>query len=364
MAKITLRNLGRLDLTIDDREFVVVTGSADSACSRIIRLIAGLEELSDGAILFDDKPVHELAAKDRDVALLSHDYAPYPRMSVRQNIALGLERRKFGENEIQKRLVAAAESLGLQEDLSRNADSLSPEKVRLVGLARVMVRQPRVYLFDKPFANLPPVVAARGRSEIVKLYQRSSATIIYATNDPVEALAFDARTVVLDQDVVQQDADAKTIYDSPANLFAAKFFGDPRMNLVDGVLKQERDGLAFSETGEGTISVPLPTEHVAAAGELIGKPVVLGFRPESIEIAASSGETNRSGSRFRALVERAEPRGSATDLYLRTGAHELICRSSRWAEEEGGGRRLQFEIRLGEAHLFDQASGLSVTRKQ
>ena len=364
MATITLRNLGRLDLTIHDREFVVLTGTADSDCSLIVRLIAGLEELSQGEILFDEKPVHQLAAKDRDIALLSQDYLPYPRMTVRQNIAIGLERRKFGENEIQKRLVAVTESLGLQDDLSRNANSLPLEKMRLVGLARTMVRQPRVYLFDKPFSDLSPVAAALGRAEITNLYQRSSATIVYATNNPGEALAFDARTVVLDRDVVQQDADAKTIYDRPANLFVAKFFGDPRMNLVDGVLEQDRDALAFSETGEGTIRVRLPAERAAEARELIGKPVVLGIRPESIEIAASSGETSRSVSNFRALVDRAEPKGSATDLYLRTGAHELICRSRRWAGEEGGGRRLQFEIRLEKVHLFDRASGLPVTRKQ
>jgi multiple sugar transport system ATP-binding protein len=358
MAKIILRNLGQLDLTIHDREFVVLTGPADSDCSRIVRSIAGLEEISTGEILFDDKPIQQLAPKDRDVAVLSHDYTPYPRMTVRQNIAIPLERRQFGKNEIEKRIAAAAETLGLQDDLSRSADSLSPEKLRLVGFARAMARQPRVYLFDRV------VTGSQERNEIVKLYQRSSATVIYATNDPVEALAFDTRTVVLDRDVVQQDADAKTIYENPANVFVAKFFGAPPMNLVDGVLKQEREGLIFSETGEGTISVCLPPERAADVAELAGKPVVLGFRPESIEIAASSGETNRSGSGFRALVDRAEPKGSATDLYLRTGAHDLICRSRRWAGEEGGGRRLQFEIRLGDAHLFDLASGLRVTRKQ
>jgi multiple sugar transport system ATP-binding protein len=364
MATITLRNLGQLNLTIHDREFVVLAGPADADCSRIIRLIAGLEQLSNGEILFDDTPIHQLAGKDRDVAFLSHDYTPYPRMTVRQNMALGLERRKFGEKEIEKRITAAAETLGLQEDLSRKADSLSPETIHLVGLARAMVRQPRVYLFGQPFADLPRAARARGRDELVKLYQRSSATIIYATSDPIEALAFDTRTVLLDRDAVQQDATAKAIYDNPINLFTAKFFGDPPMNLVGGVLKQERDAVIFSETGEGTITVRVPDESALEAREMIGKPVVLAIRPESIEIAALSGETNRSESGFRALVDRAEPKGSVTDLYLRTGAHDLICRSCRWAGEEGGGRRLQFEIRLGETHLFDPASGLRVTRKQ
>jgi len=135
------------------------------------------------------------------------------------------------------------------------------------------------------------------------------------------------------------------------------------MNLIDGTLKQERDALVFSETGEGTISVRLPAELAAEARELTGKAVVLGFRPEAIEITETP-ETNRLES-FRALVERAEPRGSATDLYLRTGAHDLICQSQRWGgEAERGGRRLQFQIRLGDTHLFDPASGLRVTRKQ
>jgi multiple sugar transport system ATP-binding protein len=222
-----------------------------------------------------------------------------------------------------------------------------------------MVRQPRVYLFDRPFANLGPLEASRGRAAIAALQQRSSATIIYATSDPAEALALGARTVVIAGGKVQQDADAQTVYDSPANLAVAKFFGEPPLNLVQGTVKWERDGLIFVEAGEGTIAVDLPDPRFDGAMDLAGKPVVLGFRPESVEIASSEG-SNRPAPGFRAVVERAEPRGAQTDLYLRTGAHELVCRTARW--EEGGGRRLQFAIDLAKASLFDAETGLRATR--
>jgi multiple sugar transport system ATP-binding protein len=222
-----------------------------------------------------------------------------------------------------------------------------------------MVLQPRIYLFDRPFAHLGPLEASRGRAAIAALQQRSSATIIYATSDPAEALSLGARTVVIAGGTVQQDADAQTVYDSPAHLTVAKFFGEPPMNLVQGTVKRERDGLVFVEAGEGTILVDLSGSRFDGAADLAGRAAVLGFRAESVEIAASEG-SNRPASGFRAVVERAEARGAQTDLYLRTGAHELICRTACW--EEGGGRRLQFAIDLAKASLFDAETGLPATR--
>jgi multiple sugar transport system ATP-binding protein len=211
-----------------------------------------------------------------------------------------------------------------------------------------------VYLFDNPFAGLESAGARRGRAEIMKLHQRSSATIVYATNDPAEALGFGERTVVLADGAIQQDGPAKNIYDAPANLAVAKFFGDPPMNLVAGTVKQERNALVFSEAGDGTIATPLPPDRYSIAQDFIGKPVVLGFHPEDVEIGAEGG--------FRALVERAENTGAGTDLSLQTGAHGLIARTLRW-DQEAGGHRIQFRVNLEKAHLFDPATGQRVTRE-
>src|ERR1041385_575795 len=258
MASITLKKVRgnaietALDLAVGDREFVVLTGSSGAA---IVRLIAGLEGVSEGEVLFDDRRINDVPPRDRDATFVAHDYAPYPGLTVFENLAIGLRRKNFADTEIKKRIASVAAALDLEAQLERKAESLSAEQRRLVALARAMVRQPKVYLFDEPFAGLEPTAARRGRAEIVKLYRRSSATIIYATTDPSEALALAERTVVLIDGVVQQDGRSQNIYDAPANLAVARFFGDPPMNLVDGTLKQERNALVFSKAGDGTISV-------------------------------------------------------------------------------------------------------------
>lgn len=367
MATVTLKNVARispaepdgLDLQVQDREFVVLAGPRDCGSSTILRMIAGLVEVPQGDILLDERRINDAAPFDRDIAFVSHDYAPYPRLSVHENLAFGLERRKFAKTEIEKRVHAVAEILGLREQLERKPPALSREERQLVALGRAMVLQPKVFLFDKPFSAMEPDGRMRGRAEIKKLHQRLPATMIYATDDPVDARAMGERTIVLDHGVVRQDAAAQTVYDEPADLFVARFAGSPPMNLVHGTLKQDRDSLLFSETGDGTIAIRLPMSRFTGANDFTGKPVVLGIRPEDVEIASPSG-AERSATGFRALVDRIEPRGAETDLYLQTGAHELICRSRRWVDQGEGGHRFQFEIDLEKAHLFDPVSGCRI----
>jgi multiple sugar transport system ATP-binding protein len=349
---------GGVDLQIQDREFVVLAGPPGCGNSTILRMIAGLVAVPQGDLLLDGRRINDVPPKDRDVAFVSHDYALYPGMSVYENLAIGLEWRKFAKAEIKKRILAAAEILGLQEQLDGRPPSLSAGERQLIALARAMVHQPKVFLFDEPFLALEPDVRRRGRAEIKKLHQRLPATMIYATHDPVEAMAMGERTVVFNEGMVRQDAKAQSIYDEPADLFVARFAGVPPMNLVQGTLKLDRDSLLFSEAGDGTIAIRLPMAQVAGAKEFFGKPIVLGIRPEDIEIALASNGVRHSFTIFRALVDRVELRGAETDLCLQTGAHELICRSRRWVDQaEGGGHRFQFEINLGRAHLFDAASG-------
>ena len=358
MASVTLKAENGLNLTIKDREFVVLAGPGTSA---ITRAIAGLDGVSKSEISFDDRRIDALAPKDRDVAFLNRDYTPYPTLSVFDNLAIGLRRRNFAEPEIKKRIAAVAAALGLEAELKADVKTLSPEQRQFVGLARAMVRQPKVYLFDEPFAALHPQEPSRGRGEIVKLHQRSSATIIYATSVAAEAMAFGERTVVILDGAIQQDDLAQNIYDAPANLAVARFFGDPAMNLVAGQVKEDRNGLVFSESGDGSIAIQLAADRFGGAREFLGKPVLLGVRPEGVEIQGPIGSGIEGGPGFRALVERAEQRGSGTDLYLQTGAHALIARSLSPGPQAQSGQRLQFRIRMESAHLFDAESGRRVT---
>jgi multiple sugar transport system ATP-binding protein len=361
MAAVILRNLllgvDALNLEIGDREFVVLTGPVGCGNSTILLLIAGLEDARQGDIHLGERRLNDVSPKDRDVGLVAQDYAPYPDMSVDENLAFALKRKGFAETEIRKRVLAVAEILGLGEQLREKAHLLSRENRQLMALARAMVLQPKVFLFDNPFSTLGREAQMRGRAEIKKLHQRMPATMIYATDDPVEALALGERTVVLNQGSVQQDGPAQAVYDAPATLFVAGFVGSPPMNLVHGSLKQERDALVFSEAGDGTIAVRLTATRFTGGEAIIGKPIVLGIRPEDLDLAPSSTGAERSSSSFRALVDRVELRGGETDLHLRTGGHELICRSRRWVDQGDAGHRFQFEMNLEKAHLFDAVSG-------
>jgi multiple sugar transport system ATP-binding protein len=224
-----------------------------------------------------------------------------------------------------------------------------------------MVLQPKVFLFDEPFSTLEPMAQVAGRAEIKNLHQRLPATMIYATHDPMVAMALGGRIVVFANGVVQQDGDAQSVYDEPANLFVAGFLGNPGMNLIRGTLKQERDSLLFTEEGDGTIELRLPDSKLATAADSAGKAVVLGIRPEDIEVVALG--TERAAKGFRALVERVEWKGAEIDLHLQTGAHALVCRSRGGDRPGEGGYRAQFEMNLEKAHLFSAGSGALITRK-
>lgn len=363
MAAITLKKVplgaNALNLEIEDREFVVLTGPVGCGDSTILRMIAGFEGPPQGDIHLGERRINDVSPKDRDVALVAQAYAPYPDMSVHENLAFALKRRGFAATEITKRVFAVAEILGLQEQLRQKPHLLSSEERQLMALARAMVLQPKVFLFDHPFSTLGREAQTRGRAEIKKLHQRMPATMIYATHDPMEAMALGERTVVLDKGIVQQDGPARGVYDAPATLFIAGFVGSPPMNLVHGSLKQDRDALVFSEAGDGTIAVRLPATRFTAEA-FTSKPLILGIRPEDIDVTPSSTGGERSSSSFRALVERVELRGAEADIHLLTGAHELTCRSRRWVDQGEGGHRFQFEIKPEKAHLFDAVSGLRI----
>ena len=373
MANVSLRNLTRiypgkdgrdrtavnnLNLEIQAREFVVLTGPAHCGISSIVRMIAGLDDVSEGDVFIGDRRANDLLPKDRDVAMVSHDYAPYPRMSICENISFGLKRRKFPSAEIKKRVQAAAEIVGLEEVLESKPQSLSSAQRQCVALARAVALQPKVFLFDEPLANLEAKMRGEMRNQIAKLHQRLQATMIYATHDPIEAMALGGRIVVINEGAIQQDGTALSLYDEPANSFVAEFLG-PSFNLVQGTLKQDRDSLVFSERDDGTIEVRWPMSEFREARDLVGKPVLLGIRPEDITAAQSSKAEGSSGS-FPAIVELVEVIGAEENIHLQTGAHRLVCRTGRSVDQREVGHRLQFELNVQKVCLFDPISRLRV----
>ncbi|MEI8343095.1 MAG: ATP-binding cassette domain-containing protein, partial [Verrucomicrobiota bacterium] len=330
------------------------------------RMVAGLEEISSGDIHITGRRVNDVPPKDRDIAMVFQNYALYPHMSVFQNMAFGLKLRKFPKPEIQKRVVQAAEILGLQQLLDRKPKELSGGQRQRVAVGRAIVRQPKVFLFDEPLSNLDAKMRIQMRAEIIKLHQRLQATMIYVTHDQVEAMTMGTRIVVMDavmnpetglkEGVVQQvDAPLK-LYNEPVNLFVAGFLGSPPMNFINGTLRKEEERLIFKEMPGGTLEFKLNARPEAEA--FVGKAVVLGVRPEHCDFVPESTPTG--GNLFQAVVEIVEPMGAETYLYLQTGAHTMISRSHETIDQSLAGHRLPFQIAVERVHLFDSATGLRI----
>ena len=372
MAKVSLKNVSKiypgekggeinavkdLSLEIADREFVVLAGPSGCGKSTVLRMIAGLEEISKGDIYIGEKRVNGVAPKDRDIAMVFQNYALYPHMSVYDNLAFGLKLRKFSKPEIKKRVVDAASILGIESLLDRKPKALSGAQQQRVAVGRAIVRQPKVYLFDEPLFNLDPKMRVQMRTEIIKLHQRLQATMIYVTHDQIEAMTMGDRIAVMNDGRVQQIDAPLVLYNEPVNLFVAGFLGSPPMNFISGTLKEDGDKLRFREDEGGTIEVAFAAADRPAAREFVGQNIILGIRPENLDVATlSRKEGKAAGTGFPAIVDIVEPVGAETDLYLQTGAHTLVCRSQSAFDRGEAGRRLQFEMNLAKAHLFDPVS--------
>ena len=371
MAKVTVKGVSKIypgekgrdvvavdnvNLDIQDREFVVLVGPSGCGKSTTLRMIAGLEEISRGEIYIDDRLVNNVPPKDRDIAMVFQNYALYPHMSVYDNLAFGLKLRKYPKTEIRKRVGDAAGILGIEELLDRKPKALSGGQRQRVAVGRAIVRQPKVFLFDEPLSNLDAKMRVQMRAEITKLHQRLQATMIYVTHDQIEAMTMGDRIVVMHKGVVQQTDTPLKLYNEPLNVFVAGFLGSPPMNFVTGTLELEGDSLVFVEIKGGTIRVRLSAKDRPRAKELVGKPALLGIRPEDIELAQFSSPEGVKGT-FPAIVDMVEPMGPETNLYLQTGAQTVVCRSQRPLDHREVGHRLEFEMNLAKAQLFDPESG-------
>jgi multiple sugar transport system ATP-binding protein len=343
-----------VSLEVADREFLVLVGPSGCGKSTTLRMIAGLEEISRGDIFIGDRRVNDLAPKDRDIAMVFQNYALYPHMTAYDNIAFGLKLRRYPKSEIKKRVMDAANVLGIEELLERKPKALSGGQRQRVAVGRAIVRQPKVFLFDEPLSNLDAKMRVQMRTEIAKLHQRLQATMIYVTHDQVEAMTMGDRIVVMNHGKVQQNDRPLKLYHEPANLFVAGFLGSPPMNIIRGTLKSERDAIVFREADGGTIEAKFSSKTHPNVQALVNRPLLFGIRPEDIELAQISRFTESVN--FPAIVDIVEPMGAETNLYLQTGAHTIVCRSQQSLDHRDAGRRQQFALNLTKTHFFDPES--------
>ena len=352
-----------VNIEIRHREFMILVGPSGCGKSTTLRMIAGLEEITSGAIYIDDRKVNDVAPKDRDIAMVFQNYALYPHMSVRENLAFGLKLRGFAREEINRRVQEAAKILGLLEPdnlLDRKPKALSGGQRQRVALGRAMVRQPKAFLFDEPLSNLDAKMRVEMRAEITRLHRRLQSTMIYVTHDQVEAMTMADRMVVMHLGRVQQIATPLEIYRHPANRFVAGFIGSPPMNFFHGSLVGAGDRLAFREKtppGSATpVQVVLPPESSRRFASHRDREIVLGIRPEHLGEATPEGPAG-----FEAIVDLVEPMGAETFLHVHTGGHSLVIRSSaeESAQAQAGSQR-KFRLDPDKACFFDPSSGAAL----
>lgn len=319
-------------------------------------MIAGLEKISSGQMSIGEKLINDLPPQERDVAMVFANDSLYPHMTMRENIAFGLKRRRFGKSEIKKRVEDAGNVLGIGQYLEKTPDECDLAVRQRVAIARGVARQPQVFLYDHALAKLEPSSRAELRNEIVKLHERLQTTTIVATADHREAMSMAETIVLIDQAGLQAIGTPRALYEQPENMVVARFFGDPPINFVQGELKLDRDALQFFEADGGTIQIDLSkVERFDIALPFVGKSIFLGVRPEDIEIASLSGAKAASSiANFRAIVERVEAFGPETDIYFSTGAHAGTCRSTGLLDRSEVGRRMEFVVNLEKVCLFDQ----------
>jgi multiple sugar transport system ATP-binding protein len=327
---------------------MVLLGPSGCGKTTTLRMIAGLESISSGLLSIDDRVVNNVPAKDRDIAMVFQSYALYPHMSVQDNLAFGLKRRSFPRAEIDRRVTAVADTLGLSGLLDRKPHALSGGQRQRVALGRAIVRDPKVFLFDEPLSNLDAALRVSTRGEIGKLHRRLGATMIYVTHDQVEAMTLGNRICIMNGGKVVQVGPPLEVYRQPANTFVAAFLGNPPMNLLPATATGENGGLSV-KLGEAVIELPAARCRPLAAGT----PVTVGIRPESI------ADRPRNGAAFAAIgaeIVQVELLGAETILAARAPGLDRDLMARVGADSElAVGAKCTLALDLSAVHLFDAA---------
>ena len=342
----------RLSLEIRDKEFVVLLGPSGCGKTTTLNMIAGLEELSEGDIHFDDQIVNFMPPHKRDVAMVFQSYALYPHKTVYENIAFGLRMRDYDRAEIDRRVRDAADRLEIGQLLERRPSQLSGGQRQRVALGRAMVRQPAVFLMDEPLSNLDATLRVSMRAEIKQLHKTMETTFVYVTHDQAEALTLADRIVVMNHGLVQQIGTADEIYEQPRNMFVASFLGTPPINYIAGTLEREDDAVWFRR---GSIAIKLPPDTARAVETHLGTEVILGIRPEDIDesMAPVNGET------LHGHVNFVLPIGSDQYLNMRIEEIQLFFRVGKEVHHEND-EDVALTINVNRLHLFDKTTQKSL----
>jgi len=344
-----VKAVNRVNLGVENKEFMVLVGPSGCGKSTTLRMVAGLEDISEGDIFIGNKKVNEVPAKDRDIAMVFQNYALYPHMTVFENMAFGLKLRHYPKQEIIQRVNDAADILGIKHLLNRKPKELSGGERQRVAVGRAIVRKPLVFLFDEPLSNLDAKLRVQMRAEIHKLHIRLQTTIIYVTHDQVEAMTMGDRIAVMKDGALQQIADPAGIYDQPTNKFVAGFIGSPPMNFMNGRIIKKNGRIYFDE---GKIQVKLVEDTHKAITPYIGKDVIFGIRSEDIYDKLFVSEAPPENI-VRANCEVYEPMGSEGYLYLNTGRHSFIARVGAH-DRPRVNEDMDLVFDMSKAHFFDK----------
>ncbi|MCZ8511642.1 sn-glycerol-3-phosphate ABC transporter ATP-binding protein UgpC [Paenibacillus filicis] len=343
------------NLEIEDKEFVVFVGPSGCGKSTTLRMIAGLEDISQGEIFINNVLVNDLPPKDRDIAMVFQNYALYPNMSVFENIAFGLRLRKQPKHEIEMSVKRASRVLEIEPFLERKPRELSGGQRQRVALGRAIVRNPQVFLMDEPLSNLDAKLRVQMRSEIVKLHKQLGVTTIYVTHDQTEAMTMGNRIVVMKDGIIQQVDSPEQIYNNPANSFVAGFIGSPPMNFIEGRLQESAGKLEF-HTNRFALDIPLRQSQELIAKKMANKNVVLGIRPEIISVEPTDPQASPNAV-IPGIHKLSELMGADRYLYLDIGTKtNLVVRTGPW-NVYGDDEKMTVAVDMHNALFFDRDSG-------
>ena len=364
MATVSLKGIKKIydnkvtavhdfNLEIADKEFIVLVGPSGCGKSTTLRMVAGLEDISEGDLLIDGKRMNDVEPKDRDIAMVFQNYALYPHMTVAENMAFALKLRKVPKEEIDKKVREAAEILDITQYLDRKPKALSGGQRQRVAIGRAIVRSPRVFLMDEPLSNLDAKLRNQMRAEIIKLRQRIDTTFIYVTHDQTEAMTLGDRIVIMKDGYIQQIGTPQEVFDHPANVFVAGFIGMPQMNFFEGQLVAD-GGTYAVQVMDAVMELSPEIQAQLKARNVPSKAVTLGIRPEHVSFAPEAGPHCLTGS-----VDVSEMMGSEIHLHVNAGGHDVVLRvptTDLASEQKGGfsyGDQVHFTFRGDLIHLFD-----------
>ena len=360
MSQVSLKNVSKvyagdieavrdISMGVESKEFLVLVGPSGCGKSTVLRMIAGLEDITKGEIFIGDKLVNDVPAKDRDIAMVFQNYALYPHMNVYNNMAFGLKLRKIPEGEIDKRVKEAAAILGIGHLLKRKPKELSGGQKQRVAVGRAIVRKPLVFLFDEPLSNLDAKFRVQMRTELHKLHNSLKTTMIYVTHDQVEAMTLGDRIAVMRDGIIHQCDAPMAVYDKPVNKFVAGFIGSPPMNFINGVINKKNGKFFFDE---GNFQVGIVERMEAVLSPYVGKNIIFGIRPEDIydKLFVTKAQAEDTIS---VMVDVVETMGSEVYLYLNTQKHPFTARVGSRSTPEMG-KKLDIVFDMNKVHFFDK----------